>query len=47
MMVEHRGFIKFARFNQFLLDIYRNRAENQTIADLYPLIVSWFQINRT
>lgn len=46
MMVEHRGFVKFARFNQFLLEIYKNRAENQTIADLYPLIVSWFQINR-
>lgn len=43
---EIRGFKKFGLFNQYLIKIYRNRAKGQTIADLYPLIVKWFEDNK-
>lgn len=48
MMEGPRGFIMFGEFNDFLLKIYKNRKPNQTLADLYPEIISWFDnINRT
>ena len=47
MMVQNRGFKKFAEFNQFLVSLYKNRTREQTVADLYPAIVSWFETNAT
>lgn len=42
-MTRGRGFIRFTDFDQFLLDLYRNRAQGETLEDLYPQIVSWFE----
>ena len=44
-MVRGRKFIKFNEFNQFLVSIYRNKNEGETVADLYPQIIDWFAIN--
>ncbi len=44
--MEVRGFRKFRIFNQYLIKIYKNKPEGQTIADLYPLIVKWFEDNK-
>ncbi|HYG40245.1 MAG TPA: DUF4932 domain-containing protein [Cytophagales bacterium] len=41
-MTNGRGFTRFKDFNQFLIKTYRNRNENQSIADIYPKIVGWF-----
>ncbi|MEO6286219.1 MAG: DUF4932 domain-containing protein [Dyadobacter sp.] len=46
MMVNSRGFIKFAEFDQFLVKLYRNRKKGQVLADLYPEIVGWFEGNK-
>lgn len=40
-MVSNRGFIRFRAFNQALLQLYQNKKENQSIADLYPAILDW------
>jgi hypothetical protein len=40
-----RGFLQFKSFNQFLLELYTNRNEGSTIADLYPQIIAWFEKN--
>lgn len=45
MMVNTRGFLKFAEFNQFLVKLYKNRKKGQVVADLYPEIVGWFEGN--
>jgi hypothetical protein len=37
-----RGFLQFAALRPFLVDSYLNRAEGETIADLYPAIIEWF-----
>ena len=42
IMVENRGFIQFAKFSRFLVNEYRNREKNQTVADMYPKIIKWF-----
>ena len=42
MMVERRGFLQFADFSKFLVEIYRNRKPDQTVSDLYPQIIKWF-----
>ncbi|SFE26107.1 DUF4932 domain-containing protein [Spirosoma endophyticum] len=44
--VEVRGFKKFAEFNQFLIQLYKNRSKGQVVADLYPQIVAWFVNNK-
>jgi len=44
-MVNSRGFLKFAEFNQFLVKLYENRKNGQVLADLYPEIVGWFEAN--
>ncbi|MCF2504869.1 DUF4932 domain-containing protein [Dyadobacter sp. CY107] len=44
-MVNSRGFLKFAEFNQFLVNLYKNRKKGQVLADLYPEIVGWFEGN--
>jgi hypothetical protein len=46
MMVNSRGFIKFAEFDQFLVKLYQNRKNGQVLADLYPEIVGWFEANK-
>jgi hypothetical protein len=45
MMTERRGFPQFAAFDKFLVDLYRNRPPSQTLADLYPQIIEWFEKN--
>lgn len=40
-MVSLRGFQRFKEFDQELLRLYRNRKPGQTVADLYPEIISW------
>ena len=44
--VEVRGFKKFAEFNQFLIQLYKKRREDQVVADLYPQIAQWFVKNK-
>lgn len=41
MMTRRRGFPQFEAFDAFLVDLYRNRPQGRTIADLYPRIVEW------
>jgi hypothetical protein len=43
MMVKGRGFPRFAAFDAFLVDLYRNREKGQKIADLYPRVIAWFE----
>lgn len=42
-MTSYRGFSKFDVFGKHLLDLYRNRKNNVTVADLYPQIIDWFE----
>ncbi len=44
-MQENRGFKQFKSFNHFLIDLYKNKQTNTTVADLYPTIVNWFKVN--
>jgi hypothetical protein len=43
IMTNNRGFLQFEAFSNFALNLYRNRQPNQTISDLYPQIVEWFE----
>jgi hypothetical protein len=43
MMTKGRGFPQFAAFDAFLIDLYRHRKAGQTVADLYPRIIEWFE----
>lgn len=43
MMVERRGFRRFREFDTFLTELYRTRKAEETVADLYPRIVEWFE----
>lgn len=45
MMTTGRGFPQFKAFDRFLVDLYRNRRPGQTVADLYPQIIEWFEKN--
>jgi hypothetical protein len=42
IMVERRGFLQFASFSRFLVELYRGRKPDQTVSDLYPQIIDWF-----
>lgn len=42
-MQEGRGFRRFADFNAALLALYDQRRPGQTLEDLYPQIVAWFE----
>lgn len=44
-MENGRGFLQFKAFNQELIELYKNRKEGSTIADLYPQILAWFEKN--
>jgi len=45
MMTRRRGFPQFAALDKFLIDLYKNRRANETLADLYPQIIEWFEKN--
>jgi hypothetical protein len=45
MMTKGRGFPQFEKFDKFLVDLYKNRKPNQTLADLFPQIIEWFEKN--
>ena len=45
MMTKGRSFPQFDSFNKFLVNLYRNRQPGQTLADLYPQIIEWFEKN--
>ena len=45
MMTKRRGFPQFAAFDKFLINLYKNRRADQTLADLYPQIIEWFEKN--
>lgn len=45
MMTKRRGFPQFAEFDKFIVELYKNRQSNQTLADLYPQIIEWFEKN--
>lgn len=45
MMVQNRGFLQFAVFNKFLVNLYRTRPAGKPIAELYPQIIAWFEKN--
>jgi hypothetical protein len=45
MMTRRRGFPQFAALDKFLIDLYKNRKPNETLADLYPQIIEWFERN--
>ncbi len=45
-LVSFRGFKKFAEFNQALIKLYKSRKNGQTVADLYPQIIKWFEDNK-
>lgn len=45
MMVNNRGFRRFKEFDQFLIKTYKARKKGQTVADLYPVIIGWFEEN--
>jgi hypothetical protein len=45
MMIKNRDFIQFDKFNSFLMNLYKKRRSQQTLADLYPQIIEWFDIN--
>ena len=47
VMTQGRAFPQFAAFDHFLLDLYRNRKPGETIADLYPRIITWFEQHNT
>ncbi|UCD51766.1 MAG: DUF4932 domain-containing protein [Phycisphaerales bacterium] len=40
-MVRWRRFVRFDEFARELLRLYRNRAEGQTVGDLYPPMLDW------
>lgn len=46
MMVNMRGFRRFKEFDQFLVKIYKTRKKGQAVADLYPVIIGWFEENK-
>lgn len=41
LMTDQRQFFRFHEFNQQLLELYENKAADQTVADLYPGILEW------
>lgn len=43
MMTKRRGFPKFAEFDGFIIELYKNRKQHETLADLYPQIIGWFE----
>lgn len=44
-MIGGRGFHRFDAFSRFLVNLYSNRVPGKTVADLYPEIIGWFELN--
>jgi len=42
-MMVRRGFKRFPAFSKALVQLYRSRPAGQTVADLYPQIIGWFE----
>ena len=40
-MTESKGFKKFKEFNGYLVELYKNRKSGESLAALYPRLVSW------
>lgn len=40
-VMNRRGFVRFAEFNQALLDLYEKRGDGETVFDLYPKLLKW------
>jgi hypothetical protein len=40
-----RGFPQYPEFSRFIVPLYQNRRPGQTVADLFPDIVAWFEDN--
>jgi hypothetical protein len=40
-MTKRRGFSKFKEFNRQMIDLYRSKKANESIAALYPKILEW------
>lgn len=40
-MSNWRGFIKFKEFNQKMIELYKNKRAEESIANLYPKILAW------
>lgn len=43
LMVERRGFRRFRELSRFLTNLYQQRQPGQSVADLYPNILEWFE----
>lgn len=43
MMTKGRGFPMYAEFSRFLVDRHRSRKPGESLADLYPEIIEWFE----
>jgi hypothetical protein len=41
--MRRNGFHRFAEFNSFFMDRYQSRRRHETVSDLYPDIISWFE----
>lgn len=46
-MIEKRGFYKFKGFNDELIRLYKNKAANEKIPDLYPLLIDWINNHKS
>ncbi|MGC3980134.1 MAG: DUF4932 domain-containing protein [Steroidobacteraceae bacterium] len=44
-MVNNRQFPQFVALDRFLIPLYKERRPGQTVADLYPNIIQWFEDN--
>jgi hypothetical protein len=42
-LTKGKGFLQFEAFDKFLINLYRTRKPDQTLADLYPHIIDWFE----
>lgn len=42
-MADRRGFIKFREFNNYLLEQYLTKTQNEKIPDLYSDAIQWFE----
>lgn len=40
--MENRGFLRFNEFNDFFIELYRQKKKNQKISRFFPKIIDWF-----
>lgn len=41
-----RGFAKFSGFNSYLLEKYKSKKPTEKIAEFYPNLINWFELNK-